>query len=85
MENKNWLYQLGYGDDFRDSEVGNAYGIPKSDWGTSAVNRQMLDRVHEMNVEGYLSEGIELKKAKHMADKRRSMALKSAKDAGLKL
>jgi len=81
MEDRNILKQQG----FKDSDFGEEFGIPQSDWGTSSVNRKMFDRVHEMNVEGYVAEGMELKKAKHMADKRRSMAMQAAKAAGLEL
>ena len=83
MENKNWLAQTGK--DFRDSEFGEEFGIPQSDWGKDGINKKMLDMVHSMNVEGYMNEGVEEKKAKHMADKRRSEAMKSAKAAGLTL
>jgi len=83
MEDKNWLAQTGR--DFKDSDFGEEFGIPQSEWGTGQINKIMLDRVHAMNLAGYIAEGIDEKKARHMADKRRSMAIKAAKDAGLTL
>jgi hypothetical protein len=83
MEDKNWNSKLGR--DFKDSDYGEEFGISQSDWGQDGFNRKMLDLTHQMNVEGYMSEGISETKAKHMADQRRSMAMKAAKAAGLTL
>ena len=83
MADKNWLAQAGW-TEIKDVDFAE-YGIGMHDLGNDNINRFMLERVHAMNVEGYMSEGIDEKKAKHMADKRRSLAINSAKSAGLKL
>jgi len=82
MANKNWLAQTGK--DFTDSDL-MEFGISEAELGKEGINRRMLDLVHQMNVEGYISEGMSESKARHMADKRRSMAMQAAKANGLTL
>lgn len=81
MENKNWLSQAGHSD-FTDADFLD-FGVTREQLGTSELNRVMLDRVHAMNVEGYIGQGFSEKEAKFKADKRRSMAIKGAKINGL--
>jgi hypothetical protein len=53
MENKNWLAQTLR--DFKDSDFGEEFGIPQSEWSTGQINKIMLDRVHAMNLAGYIA------------------------------
>ena len=82
MADKNWLAQTGK--NFKDSDF-LELGISEAELGKDGINRRMLDIVHQMNVEGYMKEGMSESEAKHMADKRRSMAMQSAKAHGLTL
>jgi len=81
-ENKNWLSQLGHSTmdaDFRE------LGISDDILNSENFNRVMLDKVHSENLAGYIAKGFNEKEARNKADKQRSMALKAAKAAGLKL
>ena len=82
MEDKNWLAQTGT--NFSDIEF-QELGISDDLVGSDGFNRAMLDKVHAENVAGYIELGMSDSQAKHEADKRRSMAIKAAKDNGLKL
>ena len=48
-------------------------------------NRSMLDIVHSQNMAGYIGQGMAEDKARYMADKKRSEAMKAAKANGLKM
>lgn len=80
-ENKNWLSQKGH--DINDYDY-KELGIPDDIIGSDSFNRVMLDKVHAENMAGYIAKGMSEKEARHKADKMKSMALKAAKDAGLK-
>jgi hypothetical protein len=82
MEDKNWLAQTGK--NFSDIDY-KELGISDDLIGAEGFNRAMLDKVHAENVAGYIELGMSETQAKHEADKRRSMAMKAAKDNGLKL
>jgi hypothetical protein len=81
-ENNNWLSQLGH--EITDVEF-RELGISDDMIGSENFNRVMLDKVHAENLAGYIATGLNEKQARHKADKQRSMALKAAKAAGLKL
>ena len=81
-ENNNWLSQLGH--EVTDVDF-KELGISDDIIGSESFNRVMLDKVHAENVAGYIAKGLGESEAKHKADKQRSMALKAAKEAGLKL
>ena len=81
MADKNWLAQSGWSE-IKDSDFAE-YGIGINDLGNDNINRFMLDRVHAMNVEGYLEQGFSESEAKMKADRRKSLAIKAAKANGL--
>ena len=81
-ENNNWLSQLGH--EVTDVDF-KELGISDDIIGSESFNRVMLDKMHAENVAGYIAKGLSESESKHKADKQRSMALKAAKAAGLKL
>ena len=80
MENKNWLSQKGH--EITDADFAEL-GITTDMFKEDGFNRAVLDAVHARNVAGYLEQGIPEAKAKQMADKRKSLAIKAAKANGL--
>jgi len=83
MENKNWLAQKG--NNFNDLEFAETLGVSTDLVGKEGFNRAMLDVVHANNMNGYIKQGFEESKARQMADKQRHLAMKAAKDNGLKM
>jgi hypothetical protein len=81
-ENKNWLAQLGY--DIEDQDLVNA-GVSPELLKQQGINRAMIDLIHQENVSSYVGQGMSEAEAKHLADKKRSEALKAAKANGLEL
>lgn len=82
MENKNWMAQKGH--DINDAEFADL-GITPDMFKQEGFNRAALDAVHARNVAGYIESGMSESEAKQLADKRKSLALKAAKENGLKL
>lgn len=83
MADQNWLSQTGK--DFTDAEFADALGVPKELMQKEGFNRSMLDLVHSQNMAGYISQGMTEDKARYMADKKRSEAMRAAKANGLKM
>ena len=83
MADKNWLAQTGK--DFTDAEFAEELGLSKELVQKEGFNRAMLDLVHSQNIAGYIDSGMDEKKAKYMADKKRSEAMKAAKANGLSM
>jgi len=81
MADKNWLAQAGW-TEIKDVDFAE-YGIGMHDLGNDNINRFMLERVHAMNVEGYMDQGFNETQAKQKADRRRSLAIQAAKANGL--
>jgi hypothetical protein len=82
MADKNWLAQKGNAVSDSDAlELGVSQDVLQSD----GFNRAMLDAVHAQNMAGYISDGMPESEARHMADKQRHMAMKAAKENGLKM
>ena len=82
MANKNWLAQKGNAVSDSDAlELGVSQDVLQAD----GFNRAMLDVVHAQNMSGYMSDGMPESEARHMADRQRHMAIKSAKENGLKM
>jgi hypothetical protein len=81
MEDQNWLKEQGYS----DADFAETLGLSREVVQREGFNRAMLDLVHSENMAGYISEGMEEKQARHMADKKRSEAMKAAKENGLKM
>jgi len=81
MEDQNWLKDQGYS----DADFASTLGLSNEVVQREGFNRAMLDLVHSENMAGYIDEGLDEKKARHMADKKRSEAMKAAKENGLKM
>lgn len=81
-EDQNWLAQTGK--DFKDLEF-TELGISEDMIKQKGFNRSMLDLVHAQNMAGYIESGMTESEARFKADERRSLALKAAKENGLKL
>lgn len=82
MKDQNLLAQTGQA--FSDVDY-QELGVPDELIGQPGFNRFMFDKVHAENVAYYIEQGMSEAEAKHRADKRRSMAMKAAKERGLKL
>ena len=83
MADQNWLSQTGK--DFTDAEFADSLGVPKELMQKEGFNRSMLDIVHSQNMAGYIGQGMAEDKARYMADKKRSEAMRAAKANGLKM
>lgn len=83
-EEQNWLSQTGK-TDYKDADFAEKLGVPRDLVRKEGFNRAMLDLVHSQNMAGYISQGMSEDKARHMADKKRSEAIKAAKANGLKM
>jgi hypothetical protein len=81
MADKNWLAQAGW-TEIKDADFAE-FGASITDLGNDNINRFMLDRVHAMNVEGYMEQGFTETEAKRKADRRKSLAIQAAKANGL--
>jgi len=82
VKDQNWLAQTGK--NFKDIEF-TELGISEDMIKQQGFNRAMLDLVHAQNMAGYIEGGMSESEARFKADERKSMALKAAKDNGLKL
>ena len=83
MKEQNLLNQTGY-TEFTDLDYAEL-GVPEELIGQPGLNRFMFDKIHAENVATLIDEGFSEAEAKHLADKKRSQAMKAAKERGLKL
>jgi len=81
-ENNNWLAQKGH--DINDNDF-KALGISDDLIVNGNLNREILDKVHQQNMAGYISKGMSEKDARIKADKQRQNAIRMAKESGLKM
>ena len=84
MADQNWLSQTGK-KEYTDANYADQIGVPKELMQKEGFNRSMLELVHSQNMAGYISQGMTEDKARHMADKKRSEAMRAAKANGLKM